>query len=144
MLLYGCKASGPTGLTYLSEEPYRHWKPIQIYQTPQFKMPARLDNNDPALVLQKTFWQRRMNKLAYTARYQISSGALSKATNLSSNTIYVPCKELLEFFESLQIVELEVLPGQVVKETIVDMGKFKTLNRSVMRLRGTMEDAGLI
>ncbi len=144
MFLYGCKAAGTTGLTYLSEEPYRHWKPIQIYQTPQFKMPARLDNNDPALVLQKTFWQRRMNKLAYTARYQISSGAITKASNISSNFSYIPCKELLEFFESLQIVELEVLPGQITTEKPLDMGKFKTLNRSVMRLRMAMEDAGLI
>lgn len=144
MFLYGCKVSGPAGPTYLSTEPYRHWKPIQSYQTPSFAMPAHLDNNDPVLVHQKTFWQRRMNKLAYNARYPINSGIITKVSNISSNLSYVPCKSLLEFFESLQIVELEVFPGQVVKETALDMGKFKTLGRSVFRLRAAMEDAGLI
>jgi len=144
MLFYGCKAPGPTGLTYLSTEPYRHWKPIQTYQTPQFQMPARLDNSDPILVHIKTFWQRRMNKLAYNARRLIDSGAINKIGNHSSSISYVPCKELLEFFETLQIVELNVIPGQVVSETLLDMGKFKTLNNSVMQLRAAMEGAGLI
>lgn len=144
MLLYACKSSGPSGLEYLSTEPYRWWKPIQTYHAPHFEMPAKLDNNDPALVISNQFWQRRLNKLAANARVPFTSGTINKTNNHSASISYVPCKELLHFFESAQIVELEVLPGQIVKETYLDMSKFKSLGRSVAKLRSSMEDAGVI
>lgn len=141
---YACKTKGPQGLEYISTEPPRRWKPYESWKVTPFEFPSKLNNNNPILLDYYFWWPRRLNKLIFTTRVHINSDAFTKTSNVSSSSSYVPCKELLEYFEHAQIVELEVLPGKIVTEKYLMMSDFKTLNRSLNKLRRDMENKELI
>lgn len=141
---YACKTKGPNGLSYMHDQPSRWWKPIQGYMTPRFIFPSKLDDNNAAMVPSYFFWPRILNKLIFATRAYVLNDNVTKLTNIPSSIDYVPYSELLTFFETAQVIRLEIIPGQIVQEVPVEMTSFKTLSRSLNKLRRDMENKELI